>query len=69
MELKIAKADAELKNVNLRTENNGDERVLAVDLKIKASITAKEAAPLFADTPDLIKTLFDKGACVFQCPE
>jgi hypothetical protein len=66
MELKIRKADAELKNVNLRTENNGDERVLAVDLKIKANITSKEAAPLFADTPELIKTLFDKGGNVLN---
>ena len=55
MELTIAKADAELKNVNLRTEHNGDERVLAVDLKIKANVQAKEVAPLFQDTPDLLE--------------
>ncbi len=66
MQLKIAKADAELKNVNLRTENTGDERVLACDLKIKASIPAKEAEPLFQDTPQLIGTLFDKGGNVLN---
>jgi hypothetical protein len=66
MQLKISKADAELKNVNLRTENNGDERVLAVDLKIKANISSAEAAPLFSDTPNLIATLFDKGGNVLN---
>lgn len=66
MQFKITKADAELKNVNLRTENNGDERVLAVDLKIKAFISAKEAGPLLQDTPGLIKTLFDKGGTVLN---
>jgi len=66
MQLKISKADAELKNVNLRTENNGDERVLACDLKIKANISATEAKPLFSDTPSLIATLFDKGGNVLN---
>lgn len=66
MELTIAKADAELKNVNLRTEHNGDERVLAVDLKIKANVQAKEVAPLFQDTPDLLDTLYDKGGNVLN---
>ena len=61
MELKIEKAEAELKNVNLRTENNGEERVLAVDLKVHASVAAKHVAPLFADTPDFLDTLFDKA--------
>ena len=66
MQLKISKAEAELKNVNLRTENNGDERVLACDLKIKASVPAKEVAPLFSDTPKLIGTLFDAGGNVLN---
>lgn len=66
MQFKISKADAELKNVNLRTENNGDERVLACDLKIKANISATEAKPLFSDTPNLIATLFDKGGNVLN---
>jgi len=66
MQFKISKADAELKNVNLRTENNGDERVLACDLKIKANISATEAKPLFADTPKLISTLFDSGGNVLN---
>jgi len=66
MQFKISKADAELKNVNLRTENNGDERVLACDLKIKANISATEAKPLFADTPKLIATLFDSGGNVLN---
>lgn len=64
MELQINKCEAELKNVNLRTENNGDEKVLAVDLKIKASVPAKELAPLFADAPSLLESLFDKGGNV-----
>lgn len=64
MEVEIKKAEAELKNVNLRTENNGDERVLAVDLKIIASIDAKAAAPLFADTPLLLDSLYDEGGNV-----
>lgn len=66
MELLISKAEAELKNVNLRTENNGDERVLAVDLKVHCSIPADEVKPLFADTPDLLDTLFDKGGTVLN---
>ena len=66
MELKINKAEAELKNVNIRTENNGDERVLACDLKIKASITADEAKPLFQDTPKMISTLFDSAGNVLN---
>lgn len=66
MELKINKAEAELKNVNIRTENNGDERVLAIDLKIKASITKDEAKPLFQDTPKMIGTLFDSAGNVLN---
>lgn len=66
MELKIKKAQAELRNVNLRTENNGDERVLAIDLKIKANCSAKEVAPLFQDTPDLLNTLFEEGGNVLN---
>jgi hypothetical protein len=66
MNLKIAKAEAELKNVNIRTENNGDERVLACDLKIKANISATEAKPLFQDTPKLIGTLFDSAGNVLN---
>lgn len=66
MELKIEKAQGELKNVNLRTENNGDERVLAVDVKINANISAKDCAPLFSDTPDLLATLYDKGGNVLN---
>lgn len=66
MELKIANAQGEMKNVNLRTENNGDERILAVDLKLNASVAANELAPLFQDTPDLVATLFDKGGNVLN---
>ena len=66
MELNIAKAQAEMKNVNLRTENNGDERVLAVDLKIIANVSATEVAPLFQDTPDLLGTLYDAGGNVLN---
>lgn len=66
MELNIKNAQGELKNVNLRTENNGDERVLAVDVKINASVAAEDVAPLFADTPDLVATLFDKGGNVLN---
>lgn len=64
LEIKIKKANAELKNVNLRTENNGDERVLAVDLKVIANLAAKDCAPLFADSPDLLDTLWDEGGNV-----
>lgn len=66
MEVRIINAQAELKNVNLRTENNGDEKVLAVDVKINANIDAKELAPLFSDTPGLMGTLFDKGGNVLN---
>lgn len=66
MELKIENAQAELKNVNLRTENNGDERVLAVDLKVNANVAAPDMAPLFEDTPDLLNTIFDKGGNVLN---
>lgn len=66
MELKIRKAHAELKNVNLRTENNGDERVLACDIKLKLDATAKEIAPLFADVPALLDTLYDEGGNVLS---
>jgi hypothetical protein len=66
MELKIQKAQAELKNVNLRTENNGDERVLAVDLKINANVAASDVAPLFQDTPELLNTLYDAGGNVLN---
>ncbi len=64
MEITINNAHAELKNVNLRTENNGDERILAVDLKVEALIPAKDVAPLFADSPDLLDTLYDEGGSV-----
>lgn len=64
LEITINNAEAELKNVNLRTENNGDERVLAVDLKVLASIPAKDVAPLFSDAPDLLDTLYDEGGNV-----
>ena len=64
MEITIKKARSEMKNVNLRTENNGDEKVLAVDLKIVANIAAKDAAPLFADAPDMLDSLFDEGGNV-----
>lgn len=60
MELKIQKAHAELKNVNLRTENNGDERVLACDLKIKADCEAREIAGLFEDAPQFLDALYDE---------
>jgi hypothetical protein len=66
VELQIANADAELKNVNLRTENNGNERILAIDLKINANVTAKEVAPLFADTPNMLDTLYDEGGNVLN---
>ena len=66
MELTIKNAQGELKNVNLRTENNGDERVLAVDLKILANISSEDVAPLFSDTPDMRATLFDKGGNVLN---
>ncbi len=66
MELKINKAQAELKNVNLRTENNGDERILAVDLKINANIAVDDTKALFEDTPELLSTLFDKGGNVLN---
>jgi len=61
VEITIKKAKAQLKNVNLRTENNGDEKVLAVDLKIEADIAAKDAAPLFSDAPDLLDAVWDEG--------
>ena len=64
MEITISNATAELKNVNLRTESNGDERVLACDLKVIASCKAKEMAPLFADSPDLLDTLYDEAGNV-----
>ena len=66
MELEIKNAQGELKNVNLRTENNGDERVLAVDLKIMANISSKDVSPLFSDTPEMLATLFDKGGNVLN---
>lgn len=64
MEITIKKSQGELKNVNLRTENNGDERVLAVDLKIVASVPAEDVVPLFSDSPDLLDALFDEGGNV-----
>ncbi|TFG81354.1 MAG: hypothetical protein E4G74_04280 [Erysipelotrichales bacterium] len=66
MELKISKAQAQVKNVNLRTENNGDERVLAVDVKVVANVSAVEIAPLFQDTPQLLESLFDKGGNILN---
>ena len=64
MDITIKKAEASLKNVNLRTENNGDEKVLAVDLKIIANLALSDVAPLFADAPDLLGTIFDEGGNV-----
>jgi hypothetical protein len=66
MELNISKAQGEVKNVNLRTENNGDERVLATDIKIVANVSVKEITPLFSDTPQMLATLFDKGGNVLN---
>lgn len=66
MDWKINNAVSELKNVNLRTENNGDERVLAVDLKIKANVSAKEMAPLFEDGPSQLDSMFDNGGTVLN---
>ena len=66
MELNIKNAQAEIKNLNLRTENNGDERILATDIKIVANVSVKEIAPLFVDTPELLNTLFDKGGNVLN---
>ena len=66
MELTIKNAQGELKNVNLRTENNGDERILAVDLKVLANIGTKDVSPLFSDTPEMLATLFDKGGNVLN---
>ncbi len=64
MELKIKKVRAELRNVNLRTENNGDERILAVDLKCRADVPALSLKPLFADAPDTLDAIFDEGGNV-----
>ena len=55
-----------MKNVNLRTENTGDDRVLAVDLKLKIDCTAKEVAALYQDTPDLLDTLYDESGQVLN---
>jgi len=66
MELNIKNAQAEVKNVNLRTENNGDERILATDIKILANVAVADIAPLFQDTPNLLATLFDKGGNVLN---
>ena len=66
MELNIKTAQGELKNVNLRTENNGDERILAVDIKINANVAANDLAPLFSDTPEMLSTLYDKGGNVLN---
>jgi hypothetical protein len=66
MELKIKKAQGEVKNVNLRTENNGDERVLAVDVKVLANVAAADVVSLFEDTPNLLETLFDKGGNILN---
>ena len=68
MELKIAKAHAELKNVNLRTENNGDTKVLACDLKITANCKAAEMAALFENAPTFLDALYDEAGDVL-CPE
>lgn len=64
MEVTIKKSRAELKNVNLRTENNGDERVLAVDLKLIANVPASAVSPLFSDSPDLLDAMYDEGGNV-----
>ena len=68
MELKIPKARAELKNMNLRTENNGDEKVLATDLKFSINTTALSVAALFKDAPKLLDSLYDEGGNVL-CEE
>lgn len=66
MELKIKNAQGEIKNVNLRTENNGDERVLAVDVKLVAMVAAKHLAPLFQDSPQTLDSLYDEGGNVLN---
>ena len=66
MELNIKTAQAEVKNVNLRTENNGDERILATDIKILANVSVADITPLFQDTPNLLATLYDKGGNVLN---
>ena len=66
MELEIKKANGELKGLTLRKENNGEDRVLAVDLKIVANIRADDLKPLFIDTPELLDTLFDSGGNVLN---
>lgn len=64
MELNIEKAKAELKGVTLRSENNGDEKVLAVDIKVMALVPAKDVSSLFMDAPDLLNALWDAGGNV-----
>lgn len=66
MQFEVKGAQAELRNVNLRTENNGDERVLAIDLKIRANVHRKELLPLFDDTPDLLPAMFAKNGDVLN---
>lgn len=60
MLVEIEKAQATLKNVNLRTENNGDERVLACDLKFEADVEADQVRALFLDSPDFMDALWDE---------
>ena len=45
----------QLKNINLRPENHGDEKVLAVDLKVMGWVNADKIVPLFG----LMKDEFD----------
>lgn len=61
MEITINKAQGKLKNVNLRTENNGEERVLSMDIKIEASVEAGSVKPLFAQAPDVVDALYDES--------
>jgi len=66
MELAIVKAQAEVKNINIRTENNGDEKVLAVDVTLLADVSSKEIEPLFENGPQTIASMFDKGGNVLN---
>lgn len=64
MDLNIQNVPAEVKAVTLRTENNGDEKVLAVNVKLECTVPMEQVAPLFSDTPKLLPTFFDKGGNV-----
>lgn len=64
MQLDIEKAQGKISNVNLRTENNGDEKVLACDIKLTLDIPAKAVKPLFATSPDFFDSLWDSKGIV-----